>query len=156
MRLQRHYRPNRRDPSADLKGRLRRQGMKRLGVAAVEFAIIANVFFIMLLACMEFARLNMVRNLSQDAAYYAARQAIVPGATSDEAHAEADRIMSALLNHGYTVDVSEVNKEAMDVSVTVSVDLHKVALFTPLFLPDTTMRTTARIRTERYDGFFAQ
>jgi Flp pilus assembly protein TadG len=127
-----------------------------MGVAAVEFAIVANLFFLVLLACMEFARLNMVRNLSQDAAYYAARQVIVPGATAGEAIDEANRIMSSLLNNGYTVEVTDLGKGATEVSVTDSVDLHKVALFTPYFLPDTTMRTVAHMRTERYDGFFQQ
>jgi Flp pilus assembly protein TadG len=122
----------------------------------VEFAIIANVFFIMILACMEFARLNMVRNLAQDAAYYAARHVIVPGASSAEAIAEADRIMSSMLNNGYSIDVSEVNKEVNEVAVTVSVDLSAVAFFTPYFLPETNIETVARMRTERYDGYYEQ
>ncbi len=145
-----------RKQSATRNSRSRVKGVARLAAAAVEFAIVANIFFILLLACMEFARLNMVRNLSQDAAYYAARQAIVPGATSSDAYDEADRIMSALLSNGYDIQISEVNKDANDVTVTVSVDLHAVALFSPYFLPDTTMVTAARIRTERYDGFFQQ
>ncbi len=126
----------------------------RLGASAVEFAIVANIFFLMLLVCMEFARLNMVRNLAQDAAYYAARQVIVPGATSDEARAEADRIMSSMLGNGYSIDVSDVDKETFFVTVTVSVDLTEVAFFAPYFLPDSTLQAAARMRTERYDGFF--
>lgn len=136
--------------------RVRTSASARQAAAAVEFAIVANVFFILLLACMEFSRLNMVRNLSQDAAYYAARQVIVPGATSSEAIAEGNRIMSSLLSHGYTVEVSAIDSESNDVVVTVSVDLEQVALFAPYFLPDTTIRTVARVNTERYDGFYRQ
>lgn len=128
----------------------------RLGAAAVEFAIVANIFLVMTFTCMEFARMNMVRNLAQDAAYFAARHSIVPGATTAEAIAEADRIMSSMITNGYTVAVSDLDDEATHVSVTVQVDLAQVAFFAPFFLPDTTIETVARIRTERYDGFYQQ
>ncbi len=100
--------------------------------------------------------MNMVRNLAQDAAYYAARHAIVPGATAGEAIAEGDRIMGALLNNGYEVKVTALNGESAFVDVTVSVDMGEVALFAPLFLPEKTVDTRVRMRTERYSGFFQQ
>ncbi len=122
----------------------------------VEFAIVANVMMMMTFTCMEFARLNMVRNLSQDAAYFAARHAIVPGATSGEAIIEAERIMDSMITDGYTVTVSDLDADATFVTVTVAVDLAQVALFAPLFIPETTMAAVATIRTERYDGFYEQ
>ncbi len=128
----------------------------RLGAAAVEFAIVANILLVMTLTCMEFARMNMVRNLSQDAAYFAARHAIVPGATEAEAIDEAERIMDSMLSDGYTVTVSDLDADATEITVTVAVDFADVALFAPLFMPDTTMESVARIRTERYDGFYEQ
>lgn len=128
----------------------------RTGATMVEFAIVANVMFLMIFACVEFARLNMVRNLAMDAAYFAARQAMVPGATSAEAVAEAESIMSSMLTNGYTVDVDTLDDSAETVEVTVNVDLHAVALFTPMFLPNDTLVSTARMRTERYAGFYEQ
>ena len=98
----------------------------------------------------------MVRNLAQDAAYYAARHVIVPGATEQEAINEANRIMSAMLNSGYTINISSLDFGATEVIVTVSVDLDHVALFVPMFLQDTTIATTARMKTERYEGFYQQ
>lgn len=136
--------------------RRRRKGAARLGATAVEFAIVANILFIMILACLEFARMNMVRNLAQDAAYFAARHAIVPGATNSEAVEEADRIMSSMLTTGYSVDVDHLDKDSEEVRVTVGVDLAEVALFAPYFLPSTTIQTTAVMRTERYDHFYEQ
>ena len=111
---------------------------------------------ILILTCMEFARMNMVRNLAQDAAYFACRHAIVPGATSSEAVAEADRIMGSMLTNGYSVSVNNLDFEATDVNVTIDVDLAQVALFAPYFLPETTISTTATMRTERYEGFYEQ
>lgn len=132
----------------------RRRADKRTGAAVVEFAIVANVLFVMILTCMEFARMNMVRNLVQDAAYFAARHVIVPGATSAEGVAEADRIMSSMLSSGYTVEISDLDFDATQVTVTVSVDLDHVALFVPMFIQNATIESTARVRTERYSGFY--
>ncbi|TWU22539.1 TadE-like protein [Novipirellula galeiformis] len=135
----------------------RRSRKKRAGAAMVEFAIVANLMFVVIFACMEFARMNMARNLAQDAAYFAARTAMVPGATSDEATAEADRIMGSMLDEsGYDVTVSDVNFQSSTISVTVSVDLKAIAMFTPMFLPNKTIETTAVMKTERYEGFYEQ
>lgn len=134
----------------------RRQAEQRTGAAIVEFAIVANVLFVMVLTCMEFARMNMVRNMVQDAAYFAARHVIVPGATEAEGIAEADRIMSSLLASGYTIDISPLDFGATEVTVTVSVDLDHVALFVPMFIQNATIESTARVKTERYEGFYQQ
>lgn len=129
---------------------------RRRGAAAVEFAICANIFFVLIFTCMEFARMNMIRNLAQDAAYFAARQAMVPGATEAEAIAAADEVMGMMTTSGYEVDVEPLTSNAANVVVTVTVDFDEIALFAPMFLPNTTIESTARIRTERYDGFFEQ
>lgn len=142
--------------SGTVLGRPLRRRPDREGATMVEFAIVANVMFLMVLTCIEFARLNMTRNLMQDAAYFAARHAVVPGATAAEAIAEAERIMGSMLTNGYTVQVSELNAESEEIEVTVEVDLHAVALFAPNFLPNTTISTTANMRTERYSGFYQQ
>ena len=134
----------------------RRRSDARTGAAVVEFAIIANVMLVMVLTCMEFARMNMVRNLVQDAAYVAARHVIVPGATEEEGIAEAERIMGSLISSGYTVDISQLDFDATEVTVTVSVDLNHVALFVPMFLNNATIESTARVKTERYEGFYQQ
>ncbi|MGB0599769.1 MAG: TadE/TadG family type IV pilus assembly protein [Rubripirellula sp.] len=134
----------------------RQRGAKRAGASIVEFAFVANLLILMILTCMEFARMNMVRNLAQDAAYFAARQAMVPGATTQDAIDEASRIMDSLTTGGYTVDVTSVDADAEDIRVTVSVDLTEVALFAPYFLPNTDITTVAHLRTERYDGFYEQ
>ncbi len=72
-----------------------RQG-DRSGVTAVEFAMVAPIFFLVVFICIEFCRLNMIRNLTQDAAYFAARDCIVPGASADEAIAAANHVLSLM------------------------------------------------------------
>lgn len=100
--------------------------------------------------------MNMVRNLAHDAAYYAARHAMVPGATEAEAIAKADEVMTMMLSNGYTVAINGLGADVPEVVVTVSVDFNEVALFAPRFLPDATISSTAAIKAERYDGFFEQ
>lgn len=139
-----------------VKGLSRRQALQRRGATMVEFAIIANLFMIMILTCMEFARMNMARNLMQDAAYFGARHAVVPGATQAEAIEAAESVLESMLSNGYTVTVSELNADAEEIDVTVEIDLAAVALFAPYFLPETTISTTANMRTERYSGFYQQ
>jgi Flp pilus assembly protein TadG len=134
----------------------RRARSRRRGAAAVEFAICANIFFVLIFTCMEFARMNMIRNLAQDAAYFAARQAMVPGATAQEAIDAADDVMGMMTGSGYTVDVEPLGLEIPNVVVKITVDFNEIALFAPMFLPNATIETTAVVRTERYDGFFAQ
>lgn len=134
--------------------RQRRRRRDRLGAAAVEFAICANIFFVLVFTCMEFARMNMIRNLAQDAAYFAARHAMVPGATAEEAEAKAAEVMGMMTNSGYEVDVSSLSNESEVLEVTVTVNFDEVALFAPMFLPNKSIATTARVYTERYDGFF--
>lgn len=134
----------------------RRHRQPRCGAAIVEFAIIANLLFVSVFTCIEFARLNMIRNLVQDAAYAAARHAMVPGATSSEAIAQADLVLSSMISDGYTVQVNNLNEDSEEVSVTINVDLNAVALFAPMFLQDKSIVTTATMRTERYQGFYQQ
>lgn len=129
---------------------------QRLAATLVEFAIVSNVLFVTIFTCMEFARMNMARNLAQDAAYYAARVAIVPGATAAEAEAEARRIMGSMFAGGFTVMCSPIVDDTEEVSVRVAVELDEIALFTPMFLGDIELESVAKMQTERYSGFYEQ
>jgi Flp pilus assembly protein TadG len=59
----------------------------RRGATAVEFALTAPIFFVFLLSAFEFGWLNVIRHTADNAAYEAARAAIVPGATVADARA---------------------------------------------------------------------
>ncbi len=129
-------------------------GKHRVGAATVEFAIVANLLFILIFTSFEFARLHLARNLAQDAAYYAARKAMVPGATAAEANAEATRILGSMFDTGYTVTVQTLDENSESVVVTVTINLKEVAFFTPMFLPDEDITSVASLKTERYRGYY--
>lgn len=134
----------------------RRRGMKRTGATLVEFALVSNLLFLTIFACMEFARMNMARNLAQDAAYFAARIAVVPGATQAEAEAEGTRIMNSMFGNGFTVNCNPISSDTSEIEVTVAVDLDDVALFLPMVLGNVELKSTARMKTERYSGYYQQ
>ncbi len=142
-------------------GSPRREGSashaNRLGASIVEFAIIANVLLVIIFACIEFARLSLIRNLAQDAAYFAARIAMVPGGTSAEAIAEANRILGIINTQNAAVTINNgqgLSDSSSEVRVRIQVPVDDNALFVPMFSRGRTIETEAVMRTERYDGFF--
>ncbi|QDS92319.1 TadE-like protein [Roseimaritima multifibrata] len=128
-----------------------------MGAAIVEFAIVANVMILIVFICIEFTRLNMMRNLTQDAAYFAARTAMVPGGTEADAITEANRVLGIMNTQNATITVNDgggLTTDSREIHVTVSVPISDNALFVPMFTGDKTLEATASMRTERYDGFY--
>lgn len=137
----------------------RRKGSikRRAGAMVVEFAFVAPVFLLILFTCIEFCRLNMIRNLTQDAAYFATRHCMVPGATAAEAQAEASRILSGMGTKGAVITINDgsgLDDDSSEVKVHISVPISENALFAPKFTGDISFTATTTMRTERYDGFF--
>ncbi len=82
----------------------------RRGATAVEFAITAPVFFLFLLAAFEFGWLNVMRHTADNAAYEAARAAMVPGATAAEATAKANTILQIVGARGAKVSITPAGR----------------------------------------------
>ena len=74
----------------------KRRQIDRRGATAVEFALVLPIFVLFLMASFEFGWLNVVRHTADNAAYEAARYAMVPGATADEATQEAKSILKTI------------------------------------------------------------
>ncbi|MCO6045263.1 pilus assembly protein [Aeoliella sp. ICT_H6.2] len=123
----------------------------RRGAVIVEFAICAPVFFLVALTMFEFSWLNVIRHTADNAAYEAARVAMVPGATAPEAIAEAQRIMAVVGARGtqVTVDPPNLGPSATQVTVTVSVPIDGNMLVTPRFTGGRQIVTSSTLRTER-------
>lgn len=123
----------------------------RRGATLVEFAIVAPVFFLVVFAMFEFSRLNVIRHTADNAAYEAARAAIVPGATATDATNEADRILRVVGARGVTVTINPpvIDRSTDSVTVEVSVPMRQNALVAPRFTGASVMRSKATLRTER-------
>lgn len=125
----------------------------RRGATAVEFAIVAPIFFLLLLVSFEFSRLNVIRHTADNAAYEAARVGMVPGATAQEAIAEANRIMNIVGARGsrVTINPTALTPDTTEVTVTVDVPMDQNGLVTPNFTAGQTMTAQATLRAERVE-----
>lgn len=98
---------------------------RRQGAAAVEFAIVAPLLFFFFFAAFEFCRVAMIRHTADNAVYEACRAGIIPGATSLDAQAEAQRIMASLgvNNVNITVTPSTIARDTSEITVRMEVPL---------------------------------
>ena len=129
----------------------RKSVRSRCGAATVEFAIVGSLFFMTLLAMFEFGRLNIIRHTADNAAYEAARQCMVPGATVAEAEDTAIRIMNVVGTRNTTVTVtpSNLGPDTDEITVTVEVPMNSNALVAARFSAAKTIQSTITLRTER-------
>ena len=123
----------------------------RRGAAAVEFAIVAPIFFLVMLASFEFSRLNVIRHTADNAAYEAARHAMVPGATASEAVARADSILRTVGARGARVNINPTNlgPEVDTINVRVDVPLNQNGWVIPNFTRGKTVTALCTLKTER-------
>src|SRR3978361_967173 len=107
----------------------------RRGVAVVEFALTAPIFFLFVLAAFEFGWTNVLRHTADNAAYEAARAAMVPGATAAEATAKANSILGIVRakNAKVTVTPSVITPSTTEITVDVDVPMGSNALVLPRF-----------------------
>lgn len=123
----------------------------RLAATVVEFALVVPIFFLFLLASFEFGWLNVLRHTSDNAAYEAARGAMVPGATADEAKTTANAILQTVGTRNAVVTVTPSILTATTTSIKVSIDipLKNNFLAIPHFTNNSTLHSEATMRTER-------
>ncbi|WP_203329086.1 TadE family protein [Candidatus Laterigemmans baculatus] len=93
-------------------------------MTAVEFAVVAPVILLLFLSAIEVTRLNFLRHTAANAAYEAARHAIIPGSTASDADAAALQLLAAVqADRGVEIDV-EQTLERVSVTVTIPVNLN--------------------------------
>ena len=138
---------------------IRRRGQKkRLGASAVEFAIVAPLFFLLVFGMIEFGRMVMIQQVLTNASREGARQAVLDGATSSNVKSSVVTYMS---NGGVTIATSNVTISPTDpssatagspVTVTISVPFSQVSwLPSPMFLGSRQMTASTVMRREAVD-----
>jgi Flp pilus assembly protein TadG len=117
----------------------------------VEFAFTAPIFFLFLMAAFEFGWLNVLRHTADNAAYEAARTAMVPGATATEAHNQANAILNIVGARAANVTVtpSTITSDTEEVTVQVDIPLNNNGLIVPRFTKNKTLSSSSTLRTER-------
>ncbi|MGB9690018.1 TadE/TadG family type IV pilus assembly protein [Thermogutta sp.] len=123
------------------------------GVAVVEFAVVAPIFFLLILGLIEFGRMVMVQQVITNASREGARRAIIQGVTTAEV---ISVVQDYLASGGIRSATVTVTPDPIDsagygepVTVTVSVPFRQVSwLPSPMFLGGVELRATTTMRRE--------
>ena len=129
----------------------RRRRSERRAAVVVEFAIVASVFFVILGASFEFVRINVIRHTADNAAYEAARHAMVPGATAAEAITPHNTILNVVGTHGAVVTITPpvLDPDVVNVNVRIDIPLSSNGWIVPRFTAGRTLTVQSTIRKER-------
>jgi Flp pilus assembly protein TadG len=134
---------------------VKRKGSARRAAVTVEFAFVLPIFLLFVFSVIEFARLNEIRHAVDNAAYEAARKAIVPGADAEAVESLASDYLDNVLNaKGYSVEVSPnpITEDVNEVTVTVGVPLSQNLWASPVYGKTAVVTASSTLRTERYRG----
>jgi len=125
----------------------------RVGASAVEFAIVAPIFFLVVLGIIEFGRMSMVQQVITNAAREGARIAVLDGSTNTKVTNRVNDYLSAGSVNGATVTMTPdpPSTAGFDdpVSVSVSVPFDNVSwLPAPFFLKNKDLTASVVMRRE--------
>jgi Flp pilus assembly protein TadG len=125
----------------------------RHGAAAVEFALVAPLFFLLIFGMIEYGRMVMVQQILTNAAREGARVGVLDGSTETKVTAAVNNYLTAagIKNATTTVSPNPPSSAAATspVTVTVSVGFNDVSwLPSPLYLGGKTMSFNAVMRRE--------
>jgi Flp pilus assembly protein TadG len=126
---------------------------KRRATAAVEFAVVAPVFLLLVFGMIEYGRMVMVEQIITNASREGARAAVLDGATTANVQEAVNSYLASGSITGATVTVSPnppTSAEYGDpVTVTVSVPFSQVSwLPSPMYLGATTLTQATVMRRE--------
>jgi hypothetical protein len=128
----------------------------RRAAAAVEFALVAPVFFLLVFGMIEYGRMLMVQQVLTNASREGARAAVLDGATEAQVQATVTTyltngsISGALTTVAGPGGISLSNTEFGDpVTVTISIPFSQVSwLPSPMYLGAKTMQASTVMRRE--------
>jgi len=125
----------------------------RRGVAVVEFAVVAPVFFLLVFGIIEYGRMVMVQQLITNACREGARRAVLDGATTNEVRTSVTTYLAggSINNPTVTVNPDPPTNAGYGSPVTVSVTIPFAQvswLPTPIFLGGKNLSATAVMRRE--------
>ncbi|MCA9249286.1 MAG: pilus assembly protein [Planctomycetales bacterium] len=125
----------------------------RRGAAAVEFALVAPVFFLLVFGMIEYGRMVMVQQILTNASREGARKAVIEGTSSTDVQAAVQQYLTDASISGATVTVTSTAPVAPDYADSMTVDVEipfsQVSwLPTPMFLGSKQMTASSTMRKE--------
>jgi Flp pilus assembly protein TadG len=137
----------------------RSESRRRRGASLVEFAVVAPVFFLIVLAIFEFGRACMVNALLTEAARQGCRQGVIEGTSSAAIQQAATDYLTSVGISGESAGVS-VNGQPVnqvdvqnypaytDINVIVTVPMSSVSWVPAIFLGGMTLQGQFTMRRE--------
>jgi len=130
--------------------------IQRRGAAAVEFAIVAPLFFLLVMGMIEYGRMVMVQQVITNASREGARRAVLDGATTAAVQSTVTNYMTSAKITSPTVTVTpnppSGAASGSPITVTVSIPFSQVSwLPTPMYLGAKTLTATTVMRREGTD-----
>jgi Flp pilus assembly protein TadG len=123
-----------------------RQRSNRPAGAAVEFALIAPLFFSIFLGIVEFGRMLMVQEILVNAARVGARQATLPLQTDAQVTAAVSNYLAATGISGYSQTLNPTLASSPGsgtaLSLTITVPFAKVSWYPAIFLSGRNLSAT--------------
>jgi Flp pilus assembly protein TadG len=127
----------------------------RRGAAVTEFAIVAPIFFLMIIGFLEFGRALMVQQVLINASRVGARQAITTGASAAEVETAVEEYADGVAVPGVDVSISPDPASATagtTITVTTSVAFSDVSwMASPWFLGGKTLTASSQMRKEGFE-----
>lgn len=127
----------------------------RRGAAVVEFAIVAPVFFLLVIGLVEFGRALMVQQVLTNASRVGARTAIGLNTTTTEVINATTEYAQGVSVPGVQVSVTPspaAAKAGDPITVTVTIPYEEVSwLPAPWFISDTTLSASSIMRKEGFE-----
>lgn len=119
------------------------RGEHRSGTVTVEFALILPVALLIVFGLVEFARVNMIRNAMQNAAYEGARMAIIRGGSASNAEDRAKEFLQIISvnNAKIRVQPAVIKNDTPDVTIAISIPLAENLWLTPSYFIGKTIST---------------
>ena len=137
----------------EMRNRIRRRCPVRTGAAAVEFALVAPVFLVLIFGMIEFGRAIMVQQTITNASREGARVAVLDGTTTAQVNTTVNNYLSNSRIPSATVSMQPSTPSTASygdpVTVTVSVRFNDVSwLPSPWFLDGKTLSAQTVMRRE--------
>jgi Flp pilus assembly protein TadG len=131
----------------------RKQQRTRRGASVVEFAIVAPLFFLLVLGMIEFGRMVMVQQVLTNASREGARRAVLSGISDTDVETTVEDYLANASISGATVTVTTQAPTPPDTAeariVTVTIPFSQVSwLPTPIFMGSKTLSASTTMRRE--------
>lgn len=126
---------------------------KRQGASAVEFAMVAPVFILLVFGMIEYGRMVMVQQVITNASREGARRAILDGSTETEVKTLVNNYLTNASISGATVTVTPSNLAGAGsgdpITVKVEINFSQVSwLPSPMYLGATKLTASSVMRRE--------